>query len=47
MELFTKLSIIVPAYNEANTIHHILNRIAEVELINNIYKESKWEEKII
>ena len=39
MELFTKLSIIVPAYNEANTIHHILNRIAEVELINNIYKE--------
>jgi glycosyltransferase involved in cell wall biosynthesis len=39
MENFTKLSIIVPAYNEARTIHLILDRIAEVQLINNIQKE--------
>jgi glycosyltransferase involved in cell wall biosynthesis len=35
----TKLSIVIPAYNEGKTIHHILNRIKEVELINNISKE--------
>lgn len=39
MENFTKLSIIVPAYNEARTIHLILDRIAAVKLINNIEKE--------
>ncbi len=34
-----KLSIVIPAYNEGKTIHHILNKIMEVELINNIHKE--------
>ena len=34
-----KLSIIVPAYNEANTIQHILQKIDEVQLINGIEKE--------
>lgn len=33
------LSIIIPAYNEEKTIHKILNKIKEVELINNIQKE--------
>jgi len=35
----SKLSIIIPAYNEAPTIHLILDRIKEVDLINNIKKE--------
>ncbi|MBN8851875.1 MAG: glycosyl transferase [Sphingobacteriales bacterium 50-39] len=39
MEKFTKLSIIVPAYNEAKTIHLILDRVAEVKLLNDIEKE--------
>jgi len=34
-----KLSIVIPAYNEGKTIHHILNKIMEVELVNNIQKE--------
>jgi len=34
-----KLSIIIPAYNEAPTIHLILDRIKQVTLINNIRKE--------
>ena len=34
-----KLSIIVPAYNEENTIQVILNKISEVQLIQNIEKE--------
>jgi glycosyltransferase involved in cell wall biosynthesis len=34
-----KLSILIPAYNEENTISAILDRIAEVQLINNIEKE--------
>ncbi len=34
-----KLSIIIPAYNEEATIEYILNKIAEVELINEIQKE--------
>lgn len=36
---FTKLSIIIPAYNEGATIHHILNKLKNVELKNNISKE--------
>lgn len=36
---FTKLSIIVPAYNEAATIHMILDRLRAVSLMNNIQKE--------
>lgn len=34
-----KLSIIIPAYNEAQTIHLILNNIRQVELLDNILKE--------
>lgn len=36
---FKKLSIVIPAYNEAKTIHLILNRIKEVKLVNDIQKE--------
>jgi|TARA_B100001971_G_C18238328_1_gene568965 glycosyltransferase involved in cell wall biosynthesis len=39
MENFKKLSIIIPAYNEANTIHKILNKVLNVTLLNNIKKE--------
>lgn len=34
-----KLSILIPAYNEAKTIHLILDNIKEVVLVNNIEKE--------
>lgn len=34
-----RLSIIIPAYNEEATIHLILNKVKEVELIDNIEKE--------
>ena len=34
-----KLSIIIPAYNEGNTIHLILNKIKSVKLIDDIQKE--------
>ena len=34
-----KLSIIIPVYNEANTIHLILDKIKAVELIDGIGKE--------
>lgn len=34
-----KLSILIPAYNEGATIHLILNRVKEVELVNGIQKE--------
>lgn len=34
-----KLSIIIPAYNEGSTIHLILNKIKQVELIDGIEKE--------
>jgi glycosyltransferase involved in cell wall biosynthesis len=34
-----KLSIIIPAYNEGNTIHLILNKIKSVQLVNDIEKE--------
>jgi glycosyltransferase involved in cell wall biosynthesis len=33
------LSIIIPAYNEENTINSILDKIAEVDLVNDIQKE--------
>jgi len=39
MDTLTKLSIIIPAYNEAKTIHLILDRVGEVVLINDIKKE--------
>ncbi len=34
-----KLSIVIPAYNEAATIHLILDRVRSVQLTNNIEKE--------
>ncbi|WP_420571479.1 glycosyltransferase family 2 protein [Kordia sp.] len=34
-----KISIVIPAYNEAATIHQILNKIRDVILIQNIEKE--------
>ncbi|MEI7595978.1 MAG: glycosyltransferase family 2 protein [Bacteroidota bacterium] len=34
-----KLSIVIPAYNEAKTIHLILAQILKVELVFNIHKE--------
>jgi glycosyltransferase involved in cell wall biosynthesis len=34
-----KLSIVIPAYNEARTIHFILNKVLEVNLIGGIQKE--------
>lgn len=39
MQEFSKLSIIIPAYNEGPTIHLILDRLADVTLINGIKKE--------
>lgn len=38
-EKISRLSIIIPAYNEAKTIHLILNRVESVLLINDIEKE--------
>jgi glycosyltransferase involved in cell wall biosynthesis len=37
--MIKKLSIIIPAYNEGRTIHLILDKVREVNLINNIQKE--------
>ena len=37
--MIEKLSIIIPAYNEGRTIHLILDKVKEVNLINNINKE--------
>ncbi len=39
MYTFQKLSIVIPAYNEARTIHLILDRVLEVKLINDVRKE--------
>lgn len=39
MNVIKKLSIVIPAYNEAKTIHLILNKIKAVQLSNNIEKE--------
>jgi glycosyltransferase involved in cell wall biosynthesis len=36
---FRKLSIIVPVYNEARTIHQILDLLRELKLVNDIEKE--------
>lgn len=33
------LSIVIPAYNEGMTIHRILNKVKDVQLIKNIQKE--------
>lgn len=37
--MFEKLSIVIPAYNEASTIYKILDKIAAVDLPNNLSKE--------
>ena len=37
--MISTLSIVIPAFNEAKTIHLILNRIKEVQLLNKIEKE--------
>jgi glycosyltransferase involved in cell wall biosynthesis len=37
--MIKKLSIIIPAYNEGRTIHFILDKVRQVNLINNIQKE--------
>jgi len=39
MIIFKTLSIVIPAYNEAKTIHFILDKIKDVQLINGIVKE--------
>ena len=36
---FDKLSIVIPVYNEARTIHQILDLLRELKLINGITKE--------
>lgn len=36
---FRTLSIVIPAYNEARTIHLILDKVRQVQLIGNIQKE--------
>ncbi len=33
------LSIVIPAYNEGRTIHHILDKVRAVRLVNDIQKE--------
>lgn len=37
--LFNKLSIVIPAYNEGPTIHFILDKLQRVTLLKNIEKE--------
>ena len=37
--MIEKLSILIPAYNEARTIELLLDRVRNVELSNNIKKE--------
>ena len=37
--ILNKLSIVIPAYNEGNTIHLILDKVNSVQLFNNIEKE--------
>ena len=39
MVKFDTLSIVIPVYNEARTIHQILDLLRELKLVNNISKE--------
>ena len=39
MVKFDTLSIIIPVYNEARTIHQILDLLRELELVNSIGKK--------
>ena len=36
---FNKFSIIIPCYNEEKTVHHILDKVRQVQLMNGINKE--------
>ncbi|MGB3618541.1 MAG: glycosyltransferase family 2 protein, partial [Catalinimonas sp.] len=36
---FSKLSVIIPAYNEARTLHLILDKVRAVELVGDLTKE--------
>ena len=40
---YKTLSIIIPVYNEEKTIHLILNKIKEVQLINGLNKEMAYK----
>lgn len=39
MTAFNKLTIVIPAYNEERTIHRILDKVRDVQLLENITKE--------
>ena len=39
MTIIKTLSVVIPAYNEAETIQLLLDKVKNVELINNIQKE--------
>jgi glycosyltransferase involved in cell wall biosynthesis len=39
VQKLNKLSIVIPAYNEGNTIHLILDKVKEVTLLNKMSKE--------
>ena len=39
MSNFSKLSIIIPCYNEERTVHLILDKVINTKLVNNIQKE--------
>lgn len=39
IKMIKKLSIILPVYNEARTVHLILDKIKSVQLVQNIEKE--------
>jgi glycosyltransferase involved in cell wall biosynthesis len=36
---FRTLTIVIPVFNESNTIHHIIKKVYDVELISNMGKE--------
>ncbi len=37
-----KLSVAIPAFNENPHITRLLNRVAEIELIDSLQKETTW-----
>ena len=39
MQEIKLLSIVIPTYNESETIHLILDKVRDVQLVNNIDKE--------
>ena len=42
-----KLSIVIPAFNEAKTIHLILDKVKAVELMNGLKKEVQMALKVL